>query len=108
MIGQTVQYVARLAPEEIKFHSLYVVKGTKMEQIYRENGYFPLSRDHYTDLVVSAIERLPQDTVVARLTGDGDKKDLIAPLWGVGKREILNEIDKKFYARETYQGKQYS
>ena len=108
MIGQTVQYVARLSPEEVKFHSLYVVKNTKMAQIYENGGYFPLSRDQYTDLVVCAIEHLPPQTVVARLTGDSAETELLAPLWGLKKREILNEIDKKFYARKTYQGKLYS
>lgn len=108
MMMKTVQKVAKLSPDEVKIHLLYVSKNTKMAQIYANGAYFPLEREHYTDLVVRAISCLPPSVVVARLTGDGDKNTLLAPTWSMDKRKILNIIDKKFYTLNTYQGKYYA
>ena len=108
MMVKTVQTVAGLAPDEVKFHFLYVLEGTEMAEIYRNGGYLPLEKEHYVDLVVRALELLPADTVIGRLTGDGAEGALLAPLWGLKKRCVLNEIDKKFYERDTYQGKKYA
>ena len=108
MMVKTVQTVAALVPDEVKFHFLYVLEGTEMAEIYRNGGYSPLEREHYVDLVVRSLELLPPDTVIGRLTGDGEESALLAPLWGKKKRCVLNEIDKKFYERETYQGKKYA
>ena len=107
MMVQSVQKVAALRPDEVKLHCLYVQDGTEMAEIYRNNGYFPLERDRYTDLVVQALELLPPEVVVGRLTGDGDAKSLLAPLWTRDKRNILNEIDKKFYVNNSFQGKRF-
>ncbi|MBQ8341624.1 MAG: TIGR01212 family radical SAM protein, partial [Clostridia bacterium] len=104
MMVETVQKVAELAPDEVKIHYLYVVDGTEMADMYREKRYFPIEREQYVDLVIRALELLPAQTVVTRLTGDGNAKTLLAPLWGKRKREILNEIDKKIYERNTQQG----
>ena len=105
MMVESVQKVAELRPDEVKFHSLYVQDGTEMARIYRNGGYFPLERERYVDLVVKGIEMLPPETVIGRLTGDGAESTLLAPLWGLKKRCVLNEIDKKFYNNNTWQGK---
>ena len=107
MMVETAQRVAELHPDEIKLHSLYVLEGTKMAEKFRNGGYLPLERDHYVELVVNVLERMPPDTVVGRLTGDGDSKMLLAPFWTRRKREVLNEIDKKFYDKNTWQGKRF-
>lgn len=105
MMVQTVQKVAELAPDEVKFHCLYVLENTKMADIYRNGGYIPMEREAYVNLVVCALELLPPQTVIGRLTGDGDLKHLLAPLWSLKKRCVLNEIDKKFYTSNSFQGK---
>lgn len=105
MMLQTVQSVGALCPDEVKIHLLYVSKGTKMAEIYENGQYFPLERERYADLVVKAISYLPATVVVSRVTGDGDKKTLLAPLWSADKRKILNIIDKKFYELDIWQGK---
>ena len=107
MMVQTVQKVAELRPDEVKLHCLYVQEGTKIAEIYRNGGYFPLEREHYVSLVVQALELLPPEVVVGRLTGDGDRNCLLAPLWTKNKRAILNEIDKKFYVNNSFQGKRF-
>ncbi len=108
MMVQTVQRVAKLRPDEVKFHSLYVTEGSKMAEIYRNGGYLPLELAEYVDLVVRALELLPPQTVIGRLTGDGAEKSLLAPLWSQKKRCVLNEIDKKFYDKNSWQGKMFS
>lgn len=107
MMVETAQRVAELHPDEVKFHSLYVQEGTEMAKIYRNGGYLPLERERYVELVVRAIEMLPPKTVIGRLTGDGAEKSLLAPLWAQKKRCVLNEIDKKFYNDNTWQGKRF-
>ena len=76
-----------------------------MAEICRSGGYFPLEREHYVDLVVRTLEVMPPEVVVGRLTGDGMENSLLAPLWSQKKRCVLNEIDKKFYNENTWQGK---
>ena len=102
---ESVQRVAELSPDEVKLHLLYVIKNTKMADIYGKGEYFPMEKDRYVKLIVKALEMLPPEVVVGRLTGDGDRNELLAPLWSRNKRAILNEIDKKFYARNSRQGK---
>ena len=107
MMVKTVQTVSSLLPDEVKLHFLYVLEGTKMAEIYRNGGYLPLGMEHYVDLVVRSLELLKADTVIGRLTGDGEESALLAPLWGKKKRCVLNEIDKKFYSLNTCQGKKF-
>ena len=107
MMVETAQRVAELRPNEVKLHSLYVLEGTKMAEIYRNGGYFALERDQYVDLVVRVLERMPPEVVIGRLTGDGVENQLLAPLWSQKKRCVLNEIDKKFYNENTWQGKKF-
>ena len=104
---ESVQRVAELVPDEVKLHLLYVLKNTKMAQMYQDGASFSLDLPHYVDLVVRALERLPSSTVIGRLTGDAPRKELLLPLWGTQKKVILNEIDKKFYAHNTWQGKYF-
>jgi radical SAM protein (TIGR01212 family) len=104
---KTVQSVAELVPDEVKIHLLYVLENTEMAQIYRNGAYFPMTKEEYVNWVVRALEMLPPQVVVARLTGDADAKSLVAPLWSVKKGNILNEIDKNFYANNTCQGKSF-
>ena len=105
---ESVKAVARLHPDEVKLHLLHVLRGTRMAELFLEGEYMPLEKDHYTDLIVRALELLPPDVVIGRLTGDGKAEDLLAPLWSRDKRSVLNEIDQKMYGRNTYQGRLYS
>ena len=64
-----------------------------------------MSLESYTDIVVSQLELIPPETVIERLTGDGNKNTLISPLWSRDKIRVLGTIDKKFAQRDTWQGK---
>lgn len=107
MMVETVQSVAALHPDEVKLHCLYVLKNTKLAEMYRNGAYFPLTKERYVNLVVRVLELLPGDVVIGRLTGDGAENELLAPLWTRRKLCVLNEIDKKIYAENSWQGKRY-
>lgn len=104
---RTVRDVSELAPEQVKIHLLHVIKGTAMADIYERGEYTPLEKNEYVSLVADAIELLPPDTVVARLTGDGMVDELLAPDWSRKKVAVINDIDKLLYERKSYQGKLY-
>ena len=101
---RTVRDVAALKPDQVKIHLLHVLRGTVMGDIYERGEYTPLAKEEYVSLVADAIELLPTDTVVARLTGDGMADDLLAPDWSRKKVSVINDIDKLLYERGTYQG----
>lgn len=104
---QTVRDVARLHPDHVKIHLLHVLQGTVLAKLYEAGAYAPLERDRYVRLVADALELLPPDTVIGRLTGDGAPDALLAPLWSRKKTTVINDIDKLLYARNSYQGKCY-
>lgn len=101
----TVSDVAALRPDQVKIHLLHVIRGTPLGDMYERGEYLPLERDEYISLVADAIERLPEDCVIARVTGDGMAKDLQAPLWSIKKVSVINDIDKELFGRNTYQGR---
>lgn len=101
---RTVRDVARLHPDQVKIHLLHVLRGTRLAQMYEDGAYLPMERSDYIRTVVDALELLPPDIVIARLTGDGAASDLLSPLWSMKKTTVVNDIDKEFYARGTWQG----
>lgn len=104
---ETVRRVAELRPHQVKIHLLHVLRGTILGELYGAGKYTPMEKDAYVETVVKALELLPPDTVIARLTGDGAAQDLLAPAWSRRKREVLNAIDKGLAARDTWQGRKY-
>ena len=105
---QTVRDVAALHPDQVKIHLLHVLQGTALARMYENGLYEPLSRDRYIRLVADALELLPPDIVIGRLTGDGAADDLLAPLWSRKKTTVINDIDKLLYARNSCQGSRFS
>lgn len=104
---KTVREVAELRPEQVKIHLLHVLKNTRMAEMYERGEYTPLEKEEYVALVADAIELLPPDTVVARVTGDGMGEDLLAPDWSRKKVSVINDIDKLLYERGSWQGKSF-
>lgn len=104
---QTVQDLIPLGIHQIKIHLLHVLRNTPLAALYESGAYFPLSRTDYIQTVVKALEILPPETVIGRLTGDGAREALLAPLWSVKKTTVLNDIDKLLYQQNTYQGAKY-
>ncbi len=104
MMMETVRAVAELHPEHVKLHLLHVIEGTKMAELYTSGEYTPMEKDEYVSTVADAIELLPADIVIDRVTGDGTPDSLLAPEWSRKKVSVINDIDKLLYERGTYQG----
>ena len=103
----SVDAVAHLPIDGVKLQLLHILKDTDLALLY-ETAPFPVfSLEEYCDFVVTCIEHLPQEMVIHRLTGDGPRSLLIAPLWSTDKKRVLNTIYKRFRERDTWQGKLY-
>lgn len=89
----------------IKFQLLHVLEGTDLAEDYRNGLFRVLSLEEYIQVLERCIEAIPPDMVVHRLTGDGAKRDLIAPLWSADKKHVLNEISRAFDRDHVIQGK---
>lgn len=93
---ETVRYLANLSPklDGIKLHLLHILKNTRLEREYREKPFKILSLDEYTEILINCLRILPESVVIHRMTGDGDKKLLVEPLWSADKKRVLNTINK--------------
>lgn len=103
-ILETVSFVAKLGVWGVKFHMLYIQKDTDLYEYYCSNPFKVLTLEEYVNIIVDALEILPPETVVHRVTGDGVKKLLEAPLWTLDKLRVLSEIDRVLRERNSYQG----
>lgn len=93
---ETVRYLANLSPklDGIKLHLLHILKNTRLEREYREKPFKILSLDEYTEILINCLRILPESVVIHRMTGDGDKRLLVEPLWSADKKRVLNTINK--------------
>jgi len=103
----SVKYVANTNTWGIKFHLLYIQKGTDIHQYYKKSPFHILSMEEYISLIADSIELLPPDMVIHRLTGDGKRALLVEPLWSLDKLRVLSEIDMELKRRGSYQGIKY-
>ncbi len=99
----TVSYAGRFT-DGIKLQLLHVLKNTDLASEYEKGAFSVLSQDEYISIICDCIEVLPKNVVIHRLTGDGDKKLLIAPLWSGNKKVVLNALNKELERRNIYQG----
>lgn len=107
MMIETARQTAQLAPDGVKLQMLHVIEGTKLAEMYNAGNISLLTRKEYIDVIVRQLELLPPETVIERITGDGDKKKLIAPAWSADKISVLGGIDKRLAELDTWQGKLY-
>lgn len=101
----TVRHAAAAGTQGVKLHLTHVNGNTVLAKMYRAGEYSPLSLEAYTDILCGALEHIPRETVIHRFTGDGDKKELIAPLWSGDKKRVLNYINREFARRDVTQGR---
>ncbi len=108
MVYDTVRYLAKMNIDGIKLQLLHVLEGTDLAEEYRKGNFEVLTIDKYIDILENCVRLLPPCTVIHRLTGDGAKKDLIAPLWSADKKAVLNTINKHFNEHNVIQGSLYN
>lgn len=104
-IWQTIDYLNHTGIWGIKLQLLHILKGTDLEALYRNGSISVLSKEAYLDILIHCLERLSPETVVHRLTGDGAKDLLSAPLWSLNKRDVLNSLHHEMKIRQTFQGR---
>ena len=91
---ETAKFAVECGTDGVKFHLLHILKNTKLAEEYEKGNVNPLTLEKYAEILKSCIEVLPSYIVVHRITGDGAKKDLIAPLWSADKKKTLNFLNK--------------
>lgn len=107
---ETCRYLGRGAfgsVTGIKLQLLHVLKNTDLAKLYENKAFAALSLEEYIDIVISCLEVLPPDMIIHRVTGDGPKNLLIAPLWSLDKRHVLNTLHQEIKKRGTFQSAQY-
>lgn len=100
----TIDYVNNKKPWGIKIHSLYIQNDCELYEEYLKNSFKVITWDEYINALIMAIENLDKDIIIHRLTGDGDKEKLIAPLWSKNKIKTIGEVSKILKQKNSYQG----
>lgn len=96
---KSVEYVCKVT-DGIKLQLLHVLKGTDLAEEYMQGKFEVLTLDEYTEIIKRCVKIIPESVVIHRLTGDGAKRDLIAPLWSADKKRVLNTINKALNEKE--------
>jgi len=103
-IYETARYIGASGADGVKFHLLHVVQGTDLATLYTQGRFETLAMERYFELLAGCIQRIPPETVVHRLTGDGDKRTLVAPVWSGNKKAVLNAMNRYFDEIQLRQG----
>ena len=90
----TTKFAVNAGTDGVKFHLLHILSGTDLETEYKNKKFKILSLEEYADILKKCISVLPENITVHRITGDGAKKNLIAPLWSADKKKVLNFLKK--------------
>lgn len=100
---RSVEFACKYS-DGIKLQLLHILKGTDLLKDYENSKFNALTMEQYIDILCDAVSIIPKNVIIHRLTGDGDKKILVAPLWSGNKKVVLNTINKTFEERNIIQG----
>lgn len=106
-ILKTMEYLNSCDIQGIKLQLLHILRGTDLADLYAASPFPVLTLEEYVELVIACLEHLSPDITIHRLTGDGPKDLLIAPLWSQKKTTVLNHIHHEMKVRQTWQGRLY-
>ena len=107
MMLETAYRLGKMKPDGLKIHLLHIIENTELARMYYRQQYIPMTMEDYVSITVKQLEYIPAETVIERLTGDGDKSKLVSPLWSTDKIAVLGAIDQLQAQLDTYQGKKY-
>ena len=107
MMVETARYIGRSGSDGIKLHLLHVLSGTDLAADYAAGQFEMLSLDAYITALEACLRVLPREMVIHRMTGDGAKRELLAPLWSADKKRVLNEINRRFLSDDLEQGSDF-
>ena len=105
---ESVKFINSLKPNGIKIHNTYVLKGTKLGELYQKGIYSPISQDEYIDEVIYILTHLDPEIVIHRLVGDSPTTLLLGPTWAKNKKQIMNEINNVMEQSNLFQGIYFS
>jgi len=101
---QTAAFIGRSGADGIKFHLLHVLRGTDLADLWQAGEVPVMELEEYIEVLMDCLRHIPREMVVHRLTGDGAKRDLLAPLWSGDKKRVLNAIHAAFLCHDLEQG----
>lgn len=104
MMLENVRVVNSLSPHSVKLHMLHILKDTVAEKMYYDGKITCFEKEDYINLVCDQLEMLDKNIVIERITGDGSRENLIAPLWSIKKFDVINGVDKELIRRNSFQG----
>lgn len=104
MIAETAEYIGKSGADGIKLQLLHVLRGTDLAADYEAGLFRVLELDEYISVLEECIRRIPPEMTIHRLTGDGSKRYLVAPLWSADKKQVLNAINSAFVKDSLEQG----
>lgn len=107
MAAQTAAYIGKSGADGIKLQLLHVLRGTDLADEYAAGLFDVMSMEEYIAALEECVRQLPPQITIHRLTGDGDKKYLVAPLWSADKKRVLNEVNAAFRRDNVIQGEHY-
>ncbi|MBQ9382706.1 MAG: TIGR01212 family radical SAM protein [Ruminiclostridium sp.] len=107
MMLETARLLGKERPDGVKIHLLHVIRGTRLHEMYEKGEYTPMDKARYIEITARQLGYFPPETVIERLTGDGDKSKLIAPMWSADKISVLGGIDKYMADNDICQGDNY-
>lgn len=106
-LENTVDFVNQHNIQGLKIHSCYVIKNTKLADMYEHNQYIPITLEEYLDCTAYVLTHISSNVVIHRISGDAPKDLLLAPDWNIHKKWILNGLDKKLKNENLFQGMYY-
>lgn len=106
-ILKTAEYIGETS-DGIKLQLLHVLQNTRLAEMYFNEEFSVLTMEEYVSIIADIISILPQNITIHRLTGDGKKEELIAPIWSLEKMRVLNAINHELKTRDVWQGKFYN
>lgn len=104
MMAETAQYIGQSGADGVKFHLLHVLRGTDLAADWQAGKFQTMDLDGYIAALEECVRHIPREIVIHRLTGDGAKRDLLAPLWSGDKKRVLNAIHNAFRVDDVVQG----
>lgn len=107
MMLETARVLGDMPIDGIKLHLLYVIRGTRLDELWQKGEYTPMDQAEYVDTLCDFLEMLPKRVIIQRITGDPHAEELQAPLWAARYRETFNMIQHTLEERESYQGIRY-
>ena len=101
---QTARYIGKCGADGVKFHLLHILRGTDLAAEWEQAKILVMDLDSYISALEDCVRHIPQEMVIHRLTGDGAKRDLLAPLWSGDKKRVINAIHNAFRDHDVEQG----